>query len=166
MGPEWLARFYSKEFEVTFVGDVRQIVDSLSLGGHAFSLFDQGTSSVLDILKNEGVPVATWTKNLKEGGVVKTTSPTWIGMMDRAPNPNAAKLFLNWWLTQEGQTAYHTISSRPPNPSLREDVPIGETLPQERRDPGAVYDMSSLDTNLPDLRDEAQEFAQRTFLER
>ena len=167
MGPEWLIRFYSKELDVTFVGDVRTIVDSVALGGHAFSFFDQGGGGQLDELRKEGVPVDVWSKNLKEGGVMKTTSSlAWIGMIDRPPNPNAAKLFLNWFLTQEGQTAYHTLSAVAPNPSLREDVPPGETLPRERRDPGAVYEMSSLDTSLPDLRVEAVEFAQRTFLER
>ena len=167
MGPEWLARFYSKEFDATFVGDVRTIVDSVALGGHAFSMFDRGGSGQLDELRKEGLPVDVWAKNLKEGGVVLTTSSlAWIGMMDRPPNPNAAKLFLNWFLTQEGQTAYHTLSALSPNPSLREDVPPGVTFPRERREPGVVYEMSSLDTSLPDLRIEAVEFAQRTFLAR
>ncbi len=167
MGPDWLARFYDKEFGVEFVSDVRTIVDSLAFGGHAFSLFDQGASSQIELLKHEGVPVDVWTKNLKEGGVFRTTSSlAWIGMLDGAPNPNAAKLFLNWFLTQEGQTAYHTLSGSPPNPSLRTDVPPGETLPHERIKPGTVYEMASLDTSLPDLRAEAIEFAQRTFLER
>ena len=167
MGPEWLARFYSKELDVTFVGDVRTIVDSVALGGHAFSMFDQGAGGQLDELRKEGVPVDVWSKNLKEGGVMKTTSSlAWIGMLDRPPNPNAAKLFLNWFLTQEGQTAYQTLSAVAPNPSLREDVPVGATLLRERRDPGTVYEMSSLDTSLPDLRVEAVDFAQRTFLER
>ena len=167
MGPEWLTRFYSKEFDVSFVGDVRTIVDGIALGGHAFSAFDQGALGQLEELRNEGAPVAVWSKNLKEGGVVLTSaSLAWLGMMDRPPNPSAAKLFLNWWLTQEGQTAYHTLSAVPPPPSLREDVPPGVTLLRERRDPGAVYEMSSLDTSLPDLRREAVEFAQRVFLER
>ena len=167
MGPDWLARFYSKEFDTTFVSDVRTIVDSIAFGGHAFTAFDQGGSGQLDELRKEGVPVDVWSKNLKEGGVVLTTSSlAWVGMMDRPPNPNAAKLFLNWFLTQEGQTAYHTLSAVAPNPSLREDVPVGLTLPRERRDPGTVYEMSSLDTSLPDLRAEAIEFAQRIFLER
>ena len=167
MGPDWLARFYSKEFDVTFVGDVRTIVDSVALGGHAFSLFDQVAGAQLRLLRDEGVPVDTWTKNLEEGGVLRTTaSLAWIGMLDRAPNPNAAKLFLNWFLTQEGQTAYHTLFTTEPNPSLREDVPLGTTREADRRVPGSVYEMASLDTSLPDLRAEAIEFAQRTFLER
>ena len=87
-------------------------------------------------------------------------------MMDRAPHPNAAKLFLNWWLTQEGQTAHNTLSASPVPPSLREDVPLGISEPTERRKPGAVYEMSGLDTNLPDYEAEAREFTQRLFLER
>ena len=92
--------------------------------------------------------------------------PAWLGVFDRAPHPNAAKLFVNWWLTKEGQTAYHELASSSPPPSLRDDVPPGATLELERRDPGAVYDMSDIDTSQPDLRAEAVEFAQRTFLER
>ncbi|MCH8200123.1 MAG: hypothetical protein IIA54_08690, partial [Chloroflexi bacterium] len=85
---------------------------------------------------------------------------------DRAPHPNAAKLFVNWWLTQEGQTAYNTLSATTDlPPSLREDVPVGISDPLAQRVPGAEYDMSSLDTSLPDNRAEAIEFAQRVFLE-
>ena len=168
MGPEWLARFYSRELDVTFVGDQRQIVDSVALGAHALSMFDVGAGNVYIILKAQGVPVDVWAKNLKEGGVVAATGAwSWIAMLDRAPNPHAAKLFLNWWLTQEGQTAYNTlVAGGGQAPSLREDVPPGVTLPQERREPGAVYGMASLDTSLPDQTLEAVEFAQRAFLER
>ena len=166
LGPAWLERFYSKEFDVTFVGDVRQIVDSIAGGGHAFSMFEQGAQTDLMMLAREGLPVARWEKNLKEGGNVSTASGwNWIGLMDRAPHPNSAKLFLNWWLTQEGQTAYNTLVAGNPPPSLRIDVPMGVTLPQEQRIDGVAYRMSSLDVNLPDLREEAIEFAQRIFLE-
>ena len=48
---------------------------------------------------------------------------------------------------------------------LREDVPVGITDPLAQRIPGTVYNMSSLDTSLPDNRDEAIDFAQRVFLE-
>ena len=168
MGPEWVARFYSKEVDVTFVGDSRQIVDSVSFGGHAFSIFDEGAGNAYTLLKTQGVPVDVWSKNLKEGGVVTAAgSWSWIAVVDRAPHPNVAKLFANWWLTREAQTAYNTLvrgGGQPP--SLREDVPPGVTLPQERREPGTVYIMGSLDTSLPDRTLEAVDFAQRAFLER
>ena len=166
LGSEWIERFFSKELDVTFVADPRQIVDSVAQGGHAFSFFHGSAGRDLAALRVEGLPVAEWSKNLNEGGRVSATSGWhWIGVMDRAPHPNAAKLFLNWWLTQEGQTAYTTLSASPVPPSLREDVPLGITEPTERREPGAVYEMSSLDTNLPDNEAEAREFTQRLFLE-
>ena len=167
LGPEWIERFFSKELDVTFTGDIRQIVDSIALGGHAISFFHSSAGRELEALRAEGLPVAEWSKNLKEGGRLSGNSSWhWIGMMDRAPHPNAAKLFLNWWLTQDGQTAYNTRSATPVPPSLREDVPVGISEPTEQRKPGAVYEMSGLDTNLPDFEAEAKAFTQRLFLER
>ncbi len=166
LGPEWVERFYSRDLDVTFVGDVRQIVDGISLGAFAFSFFDRGAERDLLLLQAEGLPIAFWSKDLKEVGRVSANSGWhWLGVMDRAPHPNAAKLFANWWLTQEGQTAYNTLSSSPPPPSLRDDVPPGNSPPGERRILGAAYEMSSLDVNLPDRRLEAVETAQRVFLE-
>ncbi len=165
LGPEWIRRFYSKDMEVTFVGDVRQIVDSISLGGHAFTFFSQGAGTDLYKLASEGLPIGFWTKELVEGGRLSANAGWhWLGVMDRAPHPNAAQLFANWWLTKEGQTAYNLAGNLPP-PSLREDVPPGNSDPAGRRIPGAVYEMSSLDVNLPDNRLEAIEFTQRIFLE-
>ena len=167
LGPEWIERFFSQELNVTFAASDRQIVDSISLGGHALAFFGQGAEGALAALAREGLPVARWSKQLTEGGrVTANSSYVWLGMLDRAPHPNAAKLFVNWWLTKEGQTAYNTLSATADlPPSLREDVPVGITDPLAQRIPGTVYDMSSLDTSLPDKRDEAIEFAQRVFLE-
>ncbi len=167
LGPEWIKRFFSKELDVTFAADDRQIVDSISFGGHALAFFGQGAEGALVALAREGLPVARWSKNLQEGGRLSANSSyVWLGMLDRAPHPNAAKLFVNWWLTQEGQTAYNTLSATTDlPPSLREDVPVGISDPLAQRVPDAEYDMSSLDTSLPDNRAEAIEFAQRVFLE-
>ncbi len=165
LGPEWIERFYSKDMEVTFVGDVRQIVDAIAQGTHAFNFFSQGASADLQLLAAEGLPIGFWSGDLVEGGRLSANSGWhWLGVMDRAPHPNAAKLFANWWLTKEGQTAYNMAGNLPP-PSLRVDVPPGETDPAGRRIQGAVYEMSSLDVNLPDRRAEAIDFAQRIFLE-
>lgn len=167
LGPAWIERFFSRELDVTFAADDRQIVDSISFGGHALAFFGQGAEGALVALAREGLPVARWSKNLQEGGRLSANSSyVWLGMLDRAPHPNAAKLFVNWWLTQEGQTAYNTLSATTDlPPSLREDVPVGISDPLAQRVPGAEYDMSSLDTSLPDNRAEAIEFAQRVFLE-
>jgi ABC-type Fe3+ transport system substrate-binding protein len=52
--------------------------------------------------------------------------------MNRAPHPNAARLYLNWLLSKEGQTDWSRASSYP---SRRLDGPRDhlnpESLPQE-----------------------------------
>ena len=44
-----------------------------------------------------------------------------ISLMDRAPNPNAAKLFANWYLSKKGQAILSKIMDRN---SRRIDVPV------------------------------------------
>ena len=63
-------------------------------------------------------------------------------MVSRPAHPYAADLFLNWWLTKEGQTAMHTLTNpnRVPLPTLREDVTDwGITFEAERREQGKDY---------------------------
>ncbi len=62
-----------------------------------------------------------------------------IQVYDRAPHPNAAKLFLNWFLSKEGQTAIHQITPPIARQSLREDVPPGNVAANDRRIPGRQY---------------------------
>ena len=55
-----------------------------------------------------------------------------IAMLNDAPKPNAAKLFLNWWYSADGQTAkVEGLSAYAPQEgvSLRSDVTRGSLLP-------------------------------------
>ena len=67
-----------------------------------------------------------------------------INIVNRAAHPNAAKLFANWMLSREGQTAwqekYGLGTKRIPYPTMRADVTSpGRTRPHERRYPGQDY---------------------------
>jgi ABC-type Fe3+ transport system substrate-binding protein len=43
--------------------------------------------------------------------------------MKNAPHPNAARLFINWLLSSDGQTSWATVTT---NNSRRLDVPVGD----------------------------------------
>ena len=59
-----------------------------------------------------------------------------VGIINRAPHPNAARLFANWLLTKEGQTLW---SKAELVQSARLDVPT-DFLPVEKiRDPKVKY---------------------------
>ena len=57
-----------------------------------------------------------------------------VGLLNRAPHPNAAKVFINWLLSKEGQTAWVKATG---DNSRRVDVPVGD--PEFVPEPGAKY---------------------------
>jgi ABC-type Fe3+ transport system substrate-binding protein len=71
--------------------------------------------------------------------------------MNRAPHPNAAKVFVNWLLSREGQTLFQKVMSQPGDArnSRRIDVPKDHVPPDEQRRDG----MSYFDTDDPDTKD-------------
>ncbi len=62
-----------------------------------------------------------------------------MSLINKAAHPNAAKIFVNWLLGKEGQTAY---SKSFLIQSARLDVPTNHLDPQMVRQPGAVYSNS------------------------
>ncbi len=74
--------------------------------------------------KSMGTPIMVVTP--VEGGWL-TCTPAATSLMNKSPHPNAAKLFLNWMLTKEGQTV---LSQGTGGQSGRMDVPT-DFLPQE-----------------------------------
>jgi ABC-type Fe3+ transport system substrate-binding protein len=64
-----------------------------------------------------------------------------LGLMNQAPHPNAAKLFINWLLSREGQTTFQKTMNTP-NPvieSMRVDIPKDPIPPERRRAAGVNY---------------------------
>ncbi len=86
---------------------------------------------------------------IKVGSPVKPLVPeegTWLGggpglicYFDRAPHPNATKVFINWLLSKEGQTFYSkTVGAE----SARLDVPTDHLSKDDLREPGVKYFVS------------------------
>ena len=62
---------------------------------------------------------------VKKAGMLRASgSGCCISAFANAPHPNAAKLFINWFLTKEGQTLTHTLIPNLDRSSLRNDVPV------------------------------------------
>ena len=64
---------------------------------------------------------------------------------NRAPHPNAAKLFLNWYLSKKGQTLIHKMVPDLERQSLREDIPLGNVVAGWERRPGVDYFFTTAD---------------------
>lgn len=98
------------------------------------------TSSLATVapMMAEGAPIVF--VDLSEGVPVQR-SPT-ISMMAKAPHPNAARLFLDWLLSKEGQDVHGRARS---NPSIRKDV-TDYSPPQSKITFSKVVALSEEDT--------------------
>src|SRR3989454_10405373 len=83
----------------------------------------------------QGVPIAIVdARQLKEGTDLSPTNGT-LALFNRAPNPNAAKIYINWLLSKEGQTVFARANGYV---SARLDVPTDHSEPWRVPLPGAI----------------------------
>ena len=145
LGEKYLRRFYDPELKVTFLQDYRQIADGVAKGKYTMAIFVGSAGRDIDRLGRQGLPVASFTriidKPLKERPVVGGSGASNnIMVANKRPHPNAAKLFVNWFLSKEGQTVMHTKSERTPDQTFRMDViERGKVNKRDMRKPGVEY---------------------------
>ena len=136
MGPELLEKLIL-ETNIEMVGDLTLGKNWLITGKKGIGLFLGGIDDMV-ALAALGAPIKVVTKTLKEGGIIQGGgSSSVIMLMNKAPHPNAAKLFLNWYLSREGQTAM--VTAYPLRQSFREDVPTDMIPPELVREEGKSY---------------------------
>jgi iron(III) transport system substrate-binding protein len=155
-GQEWI-KTYLLNAGVTFSDD-RRIIETWVVSGR-FPLYAVSTGSEeFHRLAKKGLPI----KQLllpKQMGVIRAGgSGCCISVFANAPHPNAAKLFVNWFLSKEGQTLTHTTIPALDRSSLRTDIPIGEVVPDQRRAPGKEYAFPDADPGMGTKQEEAQKW--------
>ncbi len=163
IGREWIAAFFSPELGVTFSDSRSFIIDGVAKGKFHMGL--GGALTDLDALAGLGAPVKRLLKDFKEGGeLAASSSLDLITVPINRPNPNASKLWVNWWLSQEGQTLMQTLAEIEPEPTLRLDVTDwGKTAENLRRVEGKTYFFFDADPELVSQRLEAAEYTAQLF---
>ena len=127
---------------LTLLRDYAQEVNMLGQGRYPVGL---GLSdSLAEQRAKQGVPVEIVDiRQLKEGS---DTSPASGGLsiFNRAPHPNAAKVYINWLLSKEGQTIYARATGYISN---RLDVPTDHAAPWRVPQPGSIktYTQEAID---------------------
>jgi len=137
IGPKFITRLFS-EMDITLFRDRRQSVDWLVTGKYSICFFC--LPSEIGRARVQGLPVGTFGL-LKEGAGLTTHSGT-LGLIDKAPHPNAAKVFINWLLSREGQTTFqraYVNANVGASNSLRIDIPKDYVPPEERLQDGVNY---------------------------
>ena len=142
LGPPFIRKLFG-EMDATLFRDFRQGPDWLATGKFSICFFCD-----VDVLKRQGLPVDTFGPRVfKEGGGLVQQFGT-LSFVDRAPHPNAAKVFINWLLSRRGQIALQRSQANAESPadSLRIDIPKDDVPFQSRRLDGVRY----LDTGRPE----------------
>lgn len=93
----------------------RVVLDQVIAGQYPLALMTFDYHSVISA--NQGAPV----KWLPIGPAAQLPNP--IGLMKNAPHPNAAKLFLEYVLSPEGQTVFRDANYLPANPAVQPKDP-------------------------------------------
>jgi len=137
LGPEFIRRLYG-EMDVTLSQDIRQATDWLAHGKFAICFF---CSEILKS-KTQGLPVDEFrTAHWKESRAISSGNMGSIALPSQPPHPNAAKVFANWLLSREGQTALQRAVNTSYNweESLRNDVSKDMVRSDVRRADGVKY---------------------------
>jgi iron(III) transport system substrate-binding protein len=135
LGASFIRQFFGNK-DIIFSRDSRQMIDWLGQGRFAICF---GCSGALTA-KNQGLPIEIFdTSTWKEGASFSVGGGT-LSLPSQAPHPNAAKVFINWYLSRKGQTALQKLADpdEPPN-SARIDISKDDVLPQHKLIDGRKY---------------------------
>ncbi len=136
LGPEFVKRLFS-EMDVTMTGSLRQAVDWLATGKYALCLPCRGVADA----KRQGLPVDSFKNDQFKEGMSLSSAFGQMALLKRAPHPNAAKVFINWYLSREGQSTFQKVMSKPGSEkeSRRVDIPKDHIPVEDRREKGVKY---------------------------
>jgi iron(III) transport system substrate-binding protein len=151
LGPQFLRRLLT-ETDLILSKEPHQAVDWLAHGKLAFLLL----TSPREVLraKEQKLPIDILDpRRMKEAPVVETAASGFVLMANPA-NPNAARLFLNWLMSREGQISFQ--KSQGSCDSARLDIPKDDVPPLSRRKEGVQY-FKLWDTEWMDI-DEVEKF--------
>jgi len=160
VGKDWM-RLWVTEAKPVYASDSDVIVNWLIEGRYGLAMFAGGSAEVrkVDDLRSKGAPVMRMTKILKEGADSNPGSSGNLTLVKNAPHPNAAKLYLNWFLSKEGQLAMQKGFDE--GDSLRIDIPKDMIAAEFRRQPGAKYRVLATEPEYKSVLKESMDYVKK-----
>ncbi|MGH7853909.1 MAG: ABC transporter substrate-binding protein [Candidatus Binatia bacterium] len=137
LGAEYIRKLFG-DMQPIFGRDRRQITDWLAQGRYALCVGCRDTARA----KSQGLPVDELDNVEWKEGVQLTSGGGSMSLIKGGPNPNAAKVFINWFLSRRGQIAlqkYQDLYGEDAPNSRRIDIPKDALVPSMRMQPGKKY---------------------------
>jgi iron(III) transport system substrate-binding protein len=135
LGPEYMKKFFGG-MEITYAKNFRQMTDWLAAGKFAICMGCKDSARA----KNQGLPVEDFDTNKWKEGSSFSAGGGSVSYLNQAPHPNAAKVFLNWFLSRKGQIALQKLGDPDDAANSRRiDIPKDDIPPDNRLQPGVKY---------------------------
>ena len=133
LGPSFLQELFAPG-NVKLSSDQRQLIDWVAQGTYPVGLFmDPGEVA---IAIKQGLPITIVPPDqFKEGAAIGPNNAG-VALIDRAPHPAAAQVYVNWFLSRDGQMAWQREVG---DNSLRTDIPKDTVNPLFVPRPGVNY---------------------------
>ncbi|HEX6511485.1 MAG TPA: extracellular solute-binding protein, partial [Chloroflexota bacterium] len=104
LGADWTKRFYLDQ-EPGLTLDDRQMADAVAKGKYPIAVGERAEDVVK--LQQDGFKIKVLNAWPEAPGYISAAFGI-LGLFKNPPHPNAAKLFLNWVLMKDGQTAWNS----------------------------------------------------------
>jgi iron(III) transport system substrate-binding protein len=137
LGPDYIRKLFG-DMQPVYGRDRRQITDWLAQGRYAMCVGCRDTARA----KSQGLPVDELDNVDWKEGVQLTSGGGSLSFIKGAPNANAAKVFVNWFLSRRGQIAlqkYQDLYGEDAPNSRRIDIPKDGLVPVNRMQSSKRY---------------------------
>jgi ABC-type Fe3+ transport system substrate-binding protein len=124
--------------EIIYAKNFRQMTDWLGQGKFAICMGCKDSARA----KNQGLPVDDFDTNRWKEGSSFSAGGGSVSYLNQAPHPNAAKVFINWFLSRDGQSNFQKALGKADEgspDSLRIDIPKDDVDPKSRCIDGVKY---------------------------
>jgi iron(III) transport system substrate-binding protein len=135
LGREFVRKLFA-ETDITLFRDRRQGLDWLATGKFSLCFWCEGVEKA----NTQGIPVDMFGR-MKEGAGVSAGQGI-LTLVNQAPHPNAARVFINWFLSRDGQLNFQKALGKADEgspDSMRIDIPKDDVDPSSRRIDGVKY---------------------------
>jgi len=158
-----------REQDVAFLpgGSFAEMATGIGRGKYDVAFFTGQASTDMEAMIDLGIPIAKLNRTLAEGGTVEIRGT--LSVFDQAPHPKASQLFINWYLSRDGQqTSANLINDEDPSPSLRSDLTQGNVSDRQWNLLKTIDPASAMSQSTPEwfaARDEAIAFTRELYAE-
>ncbi|MCH7608424.1 MAG: extracellular solute-binding protein [Chloroflexi bacterium] len=168
LGPEWIEAFIRNQ-DVSFLpgGSFADMSTGIGRGKYHVAMFTGAASTDMEAMMDLGIPIAKLTRTLSEGGTVEVRGT--LTVLERSPHPKAGQLFVNWFLSKEGQQTRHDLTADTDlSPSLRTDLEQGKVPDRQWEQLKVLDPASAISQSTPEwfkARDEVIDFTRAIYAE-